>query len=122
MPSLTSSPTLVAVTQPKNAAPAYSATPTPDASAGSWHTITVTNASAFQIKNPTNPPGASRSQELTIEIFNNTAGGIATPTWDTAYVFGTGAFTSPGAGKKRFMQFVWNGTKWASTITGGVDY
>jgi hypothetical protein len=106
---------------------------TPDASLGVWHTVTVSDNTAFQVSTPLNPPDVTIGQELTIEILNSsggalTAGNVTFQTTGTAS-FKTGGNTLilPANGKKRFVTFKWNGVNWVWTAplpaaTAGVDY
>jgi hypothetical protein len=104
------------------ATPAYSASITPNAAAGHWQTITATNGTAFTINAPTSPPSASYSQDLVIEIFNNSGGALGAVTWNAAFVLVGGAFTNPANTKKRFIAFKWNGSSWIETSRAGADY
>lgn len=104
------------------AAPAYSASITPSAKAGDWQTVTVTNSTAFTINAPSNPPDSSHTQDLTIEIFNNSGGAMGAITWDAAFVFNGYSWTNPANGKKRAATFQWNGAKWVCVGVTGADY
>jgi hypothetical protein len=104
------------------ATPAYSASITPDASAANWQTITVTNSTAFTINAPTNAPSSSQTEELTIEIFNNSGGAMGVITWNGAFILVGGAFTNPASTKRRYIRFEWNGANWVETNRAGADY
>lgn len=104
------------------AAPAYAVSITPDALAGAWQTITVTNATAFTVNAPANPPDASHSAELTIEIVNNAGAAMGAITWDAAFVFQGFVWANPANGKKRFARFEWNGAKWVCVSMASADY
>jgi hypothetical protein len=104
------------------ATPTYSASITPDASAGPWQTITVTNANAFTINAPTNAPDSGHSAELTVEILNSSGGAMGAITWNAAFVLVGGAFTNPASTKKRCIRFEWNGANWIETSRAGADY
>ncbi len=110
------------VLQEQKATPTYSASITPNAAAGPWQTITVTNATAFTINAPTNPPDSTHNQELTIEILNSSGGVMGAVTWNAAFVLVGGAFTNPANTKKRFIEFSWNGASWIETSRAGADY
>lgn len=103
-------------------ADAYSASITPDAAAGRWHTITVTDNVALTINAPANPPAANRSQELVIEIVNSSGGVMGNVTWDAAFVFTGTSFTKPANTKTRNAKFQWNGAKWIALSLAGADY
>jgi hypothetical protein len=108
--------------RPKLATPTYSASITPDASAGEWQTITVTNGTAFTINAPTSPPTAAQSQDLTIEVLNSSGGAMGVITWNAAYVFAAGAWTNPASTKKRYVTFRWNGASWIAGPPATTDY
>jgi hypothetical protein len=102
--------------------PTYSASITPDASAGQWQTITVSNTTAFTINAPTNPPDSGHSEKLAIEISNGSGGTMGVITWNAAFVFAGQTWVNPATGKKRFAQFEWNGTAWVCTAVATADY
>ena len=102
--------------------PSYSASITPNATHGQWFTITVTNGTAFTINAPSSAPASSQTQELTIEIFNNSGGAMGAITWDAAFSLVGGAFTNPASTKKRFVRFAWNGTTWIEITRASADY
>lgn len=104
------------------ATPTYSASISPNAGAGQWQTITVTNNSIFTINAPTNPPDATHTQELTIEISNTSGGAMGVITWNAAFVFAGVTWANPGSAKKRFARFEWNGLVWACTGFSTADY
>lgn len=104
------------------ATPAYSASITPDASAADWQAITVTNNTAFTINAPTNPPSGIMSQELTIEIFNNSGGAMGVITFNAAFILVGGAFTNPANTKHRNIRFQWNGANWIEIVRASADY
>lgn len=108
--------------QQSTAAPTYGATVTPDASNGSWQTITVTNSTAFTIAAPPNPPSSSNTAELVIEVLNSSGGAMGAITWNAAFVFPTGSWTNPASTKKRFARFEWNGVNWICTSLASADY
>jgi hypothetical protein len=104
------------------ATPAYSASITPNAAAGSWQTITVTNGTAFTINAPTNPPTSSQTQQLAVEVLNSSGGAMGVITWNGAFIFASGAWTNPASTKKRFAYFDWNGLAWICTSIATSDY
>ncbi len=110
------------VTPGGTAAPTYSTSITPNAAAGNWQTITVTNATAFTINAPTNPPAAGYSQDLAIEILNSSGGVMGAITWNAAFVNVGGVFTNPANTKKRFIAYTWNGASWIETSRASADY
>lgn len=104
------------------AAPTYSASITPDASAGGWQTITVTDNAAIAVNAPTNPPAANRSHLLVIEVANASGGVMGTITWNAAFVLAGVTWTKPANGKSRYLAFRWNGTKWICVGAAAGDY
>jgi hypothetical protein len=101
---------------------AFGANVTPDAALGWWQQIVATGGAAFTITSPSNPPGATATQELVIEVGNGTAGALGAITWQNAYVFTNGAFVAPAAGKLRHVVFGWNGAHWIETSRALADY
>jgi len=104
----------------------YGATVTPDASAGEWQIITVTNGTAFTIANPTNPPSSTETQDLTLEISNQSGGAMGAITWGSAYVpLSAGQpinYTNPASTKKRSVFLRWSGAQWVVINSNSVDY
>lgn len=90
---------------------AYSASITPDLSAGPWQIITATTGVAFAINAPLNPPGVGFSQELTLTIKNTSGGALGAATFNAVYKLGA-AWTQPATGFSRSIQFRWDGTNW----------
>ena len=99
----------------------YSASITPDANKGMFKSITVTNATAFTINAPINPPSSVMTQEMVIEIFNNSGGAMGAITWNAAFHM-YGAFTNPANGNHRMVRFAWNGFLWAEMSRSTTDY
>jgi hypothetical protein len=106
----------------KIVAATYGTTVTPNLNSGNWQTITVTNATAFTVAAPTNPPDSTHTTELIIEVFNNSGGAMGAITWNAALVLVGGAFTNPATTKRRYIKFGWNGTNWIETARAGADY
>jgi hypothetical protein len=116
--------TLAALVTPQapKATPTYSSSITPDAHAGPWQTITVTNTTAFTINAPTNPPLSTRTAGLVIEILNSSGGTMGAITWNAAFILVGGAFTNPANTKKRYIRFQWNGANWVEMNRASADY
>lgn len=104
------------------AALAYSASITPDSLAAVWQTITVTSAAAFTINAPINPPGASATQDLYIEVLNSSGGVMGAITWNAIFVFAGLAWVNPASTKKRSIHFRWNGLAWIGRDFTSADY
>jgi hypothetical protein len=88
-----------------SAAIAYSASMTPDASAGQAQTITATNATAFTINAPTN---LVTDQLLTLTIRNTSGGALGVATFNA--IFKMSAWTQPATGNSRSITFRYDGT------------
>lgn len=91
----------------KSWSPTYGATVAIDVSLGTFATITVTDASAFTVANPTND---TQDDALSIRIKNTSGGVMATPSWDTAYKMAT--LTKPQNGTYRVVHFRKMSTSW----------
>jgi hypothetical protein len=74
---------------------------------GSWQTITFSDTSNYTIANPTNTPGAY-TQELTIEIYNNSGGTMGTISWGSQFLLLGQTITLPVSGKHTWIRFEWN--------------
>ena len=85
----------------------YSASMTPDASAGDSQIITATNATAFTINAPSNP---RTGQRLRITLRNTSGGVLGAATWNAVYKMT--AWTNPANGFSRTIEFEYNGTNW----------
>lgn len=118
MPSLTPGPTNRPSGQ--RTTPTYSASITMDSSLGQWHTITVTNTTAFTINAPTNPP--SGTSEMVIEIYNNSGTTMGAITWNSVFKFPGITWTNPASTKRRAIRFMWNGSNWIAMSFTGADY
>lgn len=119
--ALTASQAMVSGT----ATPTYGTTVTPSSGVGNWQTVTVSNTTAFTMAIPTGAPASNRTQELTIEVFNNSGSTMGVITWTSTtggYVFGGFTWTNPAAGKRRWAKFQWNGTNWICTGVASADY
>lgn len=101
---------------------AYSPSIVTDASAGSWQIVTATNATAFVFGSVLNPPSATESQELTIEVFNNSGGALGLVTFNSPFKMAGYTWTSPATGFRRNITFRWNGTNWIAVRVSAADY
>ena len=82
----------------------YGPTIATDASLGSSFSITATNGAAFTIGNPANlVPG----QRLLYTIRNASGRTLGRISWGNA--FKLDAFTAPGAGKNRSIEYIYDG-------------
>jgi hypothetical protein len=82
----------------------YSASMTPDATAGNIQEITANNAIAFTIKAPT---GLINGQKFTLVIKNSSGGAMGAATFNAIY-HNAGAFTNPGNGNNRSITYYYN--------------
>jgi hypothetical protein len=103
-------------------APTFSTNITLDASAGEWQTITATSTTTFTIAQPTNPPDANHSQELTVEIVNSSGGTMGAITWSGTFKFAGFTWANPASTKKRYVTFRWNGVSWVAQSMSSADY
>lgn len=91
----------------------------PDATAGNFQRIRVTNATAFQVNNPSNP---NANGLLAISVENAAGGAMGAITWDTSYKL-AGAFTNPATGNLREITFRYDtaGGVWRETSRTTAD-
>lgn len=94
----------------------YSASMTPDAQAGNIQVITATNGTAFTINAPSNP---ASGQQMTMRIRNTSGGALGAATWNA--VFKMVAWTNPGNGNSRAIEFYYDGTNWVETYRSAAD-
>jgi hypothetical protein len=101
---------------------AYGTTVTPNAAAGRWQLLTVTDGVAFTIAAPTNPPASNQTAELVIGVLNSSGGAMGVITWNAAFVFAGLSWTNPLSTKHRYARFEWNGSNWICTGVAAADY
>lgn len=94
----------------------YSATIATDASTGNEFTVTVVDANAFTISNPTN---ATSGQRIVYTIRNTSGGALGAVTWGTA--FKMAAWTSPATANSRSITFRYDGTNWVEIARTASD-
>jgi hypothetical protein len=90
-----------------------------DASLGNLFTVTITDAVAFTISSPTNPPAAGSSQRIVIIASNTSGGAHGAGTWDAA--FKSVAFPAIATGFQRSFAFNWNGVNWILEVQTAAD-
>lgn len=93
----------------------YGASVAVNAAAGNAFAVSATDAVAFAIAEPTNPPPTGFAQSITLTIRNASAGALGALTFNAAFKIGA-AWTQPAAGTSRTIGFVWNGTNWVETF------
>lgn len=102
---------IVPTVQQRVATITYSASMTPDFLAGNVQVITVTDAVAWTLNAPSNPPsGTGIGALLTIVIRNASGGVMGATTFDAVYKMA--ALTDPANGFSKSLTFMWNGTNW----------
>ena len=94
----------------------YSATINFDSAQANEFVIDASNATPFTINAPTNP---SNGQRITMRIRNVTAGALGAVTWNA--VFKMAAWTQPGAGTSRAIDFQYDGTNWVECARTATD-
>lgn len=87
----------------------YGTTVNTNCQKGLYCTLTVTDAVAFTIANPTN---AIDGDDLYFEIFNSSGGAMGTITWGSEFVY-RDTWTNPANNKRRVIHFKRRGTSWA---------
>lgn len=97
--------------------PTYGASVTIDASLGDTFQIGATNNSAFTVTNPTN---GITGMKIRIRIRNSSGGALGVATWDTNYRLGA-AWTQPGNGFSRSIDFEYNGSVWVEANRSAAD-
>lgn len=95
---------------------AYSGSMTIDAQTGNTFVISVNNASTMTINAPTNPKAGQR---FCLVVRNISGGAMGVITWNA--VFKMSAWTNPGNGFSRSLDFEYNGTVWRQVGQTGVD-
>ena len=95
----------------------YSASMTPNQRNGQTHTVTITDANAFTINNPTN----SVDGDVVRIVLSNTSGGAhGAITWGAGYKM-AGALAAIATGFNRTVEFVYNGTNWVESFRSAAD-
>ncbi len=88
-----------------------------DQSLGDIFVITVTDAVAFTIANPS---PSVRGQHLLFDIVNSSGGAMGAITWGASYKL-AGAFTNPANGKRRTILFYNNGSSLIEVSRAAAD-
>lgn len=97
-------------------APAYTTTVGIDASLGNWFDITVTDAVAFTVANPTN---AVDGQRISVTVRNASGTTTGTTTFGTLYKMS--AWTAPANTTSRTIDFKFNSTNWVEASRTPAD-
>lgn len=94
-------------------------TTTLDASKGSYFKFNISAATAWAIA-VTNPPDATHTQSIVVEMTNTSGGVVADPTFPS--IITDGLIVSPAPGNlKRTFELAWNGTKWVQVGMESAD-
>ncbi len=99
----------------------YSAAPTPDASLGNFFVVTITDAVAFVVGAPTNPPSTGFSQCIAITFKNASGGAHGAGTWNAVYKTQATVFPAIATGFSRTVWFRWDGTNWVEVSRSAAD-
>lgn len=91
-----------------------------DASQGSAFVLTVTDNVAYTIPAPTPTPISGFSQRLLLTIRNTAGVALGAATFNAVFKLGA-AWTNPGTGNSRSIEFRWNGTNWVETFRSAAD-
>lgn len=92
-----------------------------DASTGSAFSVAITDAVAFTIAAPTNPPGTKFTQALSLTLQNTSGGALGAGTFDPIFKMTSNTAPVIATGKNRTFQFFWNGTNWVETGATAAD-
>lgn len=98
----------------------YGPVVTPDASLGGLAVVTATNAVAFTIAAPINPPAAGNAMVLVLTVRNASGGALGALTFNAVFKLGA-AWVQPANGFSRTISFVWNGTNWVEAFRSAAD-
>ena len=96
------------------------ATIIPNMALGNLFVVTVTDAVAFAIGAPINPPPTGKSALLYITIRNASGGATGAGTWNAVYKV-TGAVPAIATGFSRTFTFRWDGTNWVQLEVPATD-
>lgn len=86
-----------------------------DMSLGDYIKLTANGSLTIAI--PSNP---TTGQVIKIDLLNNTAGSITT-TWVAVFKLSGGSWTDPAAGKRRKIQFTYDGSNWVEDSRSSGD-
>lgn len=95
----------------------YGPTVSIDASLDDFFTLNVTNGTAFTISAPTN---AGTGRILMLDITNSSGGAMGVITWDPVFKRDA-SFANPANGKRRTIQFYYDGTNWVQVGASSAD-
>ena len=96
---------------------AYATTMTPDVYLVETVHIVPTDGVGFTIGAPTSP---TLGQRLTLDVLNSSGGAMGVITWNGAFLL-AGAFTNPANGKRRTIEFKYDGTNWIEQNRAAAD-
>lgn len=99
---------------------AYGPAPAINAALGNLFVVTVTDAVAFAVAAPTNPPAAGLSQVIVLTIRNGSGGAHGAGTWDAVFKT-SGNVPAIADTKSRSFCFRWDGTNWVELWQTAAD-
>lgn len=91
-----------------------------DASLGNEFVVTITDAVAFVLSNPTNPPPSGQDQIIVVTFKNSSGGAHGAGTFGTLYKT-SAALAAIADGKNRSIAFRWDGTNWVELYRTAAD-
>lgn len=91
-----------------------------DLSTGTYFLVTITNATAFALANPTNPPPTGFGGFFTVEFRNASGGAHGAGTFGTDYQV-SAALAAIANGQNRTVGFVWTGTEAVEVFRTAAD-
>jgi hypothetical protein len=94
----------------------HATTMAPNCNLGSHFVITANDAVAFDVGAPTNPQTDLR---IRITIRNTHGSGLGAAIWNAVYKMA--AWTQPGTGTSRSIEFIYNGTNWVEVSRTTAD-
>lgn len=92
-----------------------------DASLGNDFVVTITDAVAFNINAPTNPPPTGFDQVINITFRNASGGAHGAGTFNAVFKTAAAGFAAIANGFSRTYTFRWNGTNWVEWYRSAAD-
>lgn len=91
-----------------------------NASLGNEFVFSITDAVAFVVSNPTNPPPTGKDQVILITYRNISGGAHGAGTFGALYLV-SAALAAVATGFSRTIAFRWNGTNWVEVWRTAAD-
>ena len=92
----------------------------PNAAAGNYQVVTITDGVAFAIAAPTNPP-ATGAMRLSITFRNASGGAAGAGTFNVIYKMTSNTLAVIANGFSRTYEFQWNGVNWVEVFETAAD-